>query len=70
MLAVVLSRDDDGTAQSVVRAIGQAQTGVPVAHWGLNRLVDIAARQADLTEWSTAMRARYLPDADGGASTP
>lgn len=69
MLAVVLSRDDDGAAQSG-QGIGQAQTDVPVARWSLHRLVDVAAQKADLADWAVTMRTRYVPDADGGELTP
>ena len=59
-VAVVLSRDDDATAASVVRLVRRAQAGVPVQHWGLRRFTDAAARQTDLAAWANRLRARYL----------
>lgn len=62
VLAVVLCRDDDAAARRVVDLVGNAQSAVSVALWGLGAALDVMARQEALTDWADAVRARYVID--------
>jgi len=60
-LAVVLAREDDGTAKSVVATINQAVgPRIPTLFWSHRRLLAEAAKVDALHEWAKDMVTRYV----------
>lgn len=61
VLAVVLGREDDSRARSVVQRLGEAQSRVPVSYWSLREFTGACAQQPALADWAARMAARYCP---------